>query len=83
MEEFGTEEYGNSDGFKIICNKCGKEAWLVPTHHYKEVGNLEKITLEIRCVCGNRYGATIHKEQKRDSKIHKPKWYKKQKNVRV
>lgn len=26
MRAFGTEEYGNSDGFKIICNKCGREA---------------------------------------------------------
>lgn len=60
MRAFGTEEYGNNDGFKIICNQCGREARLVPTHHYKEVGNLEKITLELRCTCGNKYGATIH-----------------------
>lgn len=74
MREFGTEEYGNKDGFKIICNKCGKEARLVPAHYYKGIKNLDKITLEIRCVCGNRYGATIHKEQKRDNKIYKQKW---------
>lgn len=60
MRDFGTEEYGNKDGFKIICNKCGKEARVIPTHHYKEVGNLDKITLEFRCTCGNKYGATIH-----------------------
>lgn len=60
MRAFGTEEYGNSDGFNIICNKCGREAQIVPTHHYKEVGKLEKITLEFRCICGNKYGATIH-----------------------
>lgn len=35
MRAFGTEEYGNNDGFKIICNQCGGEARLVPTHHYK------------------------------------------------
>lgn len=45
MRSFGTEEYGNSDGFKIICNKCGREARIIPTHHYKKVGELEKITL--------------------------------------
>ena len=60
MRAFGSEEYGNKDSFKITCSKCGKEAWIVPTHHYKEVGDLEKITLEFRCVCGNKYGATIH-----------------------
>lgn len=61
MRAFGIEEYGNSDGFKIICNKCGREARIIPTHHYNEVVELEKITLEFRCICGNKYGATIHK----------------------
>ena len=28
-----SEEYGNKDGFKITCCKCGKEGWIVPTHH--------------------------------------------------
>lgn len=60
MKAFGTKEYGNNDGFKIICNKCGREAQIVPTHHYNGIEKLEKITLEFRCVCGNRYGATIH-----------------------
>lgn len=60
MRAFGTEEYGNSDGFKIICNKCWREARIIPIHHYKEVRKLEKITLEFRCICGNKYGATIH-----------------------
>ena len=62
MKAFGTEEYGNKDGFKVVCNKCGKEAQIVPIHHYKAGENvqLEKITLELRCTCGNRYGATIH-----------------------
>ena len=48
MREFGTDAYGNKDGFKVICNKCGKEARIVPTHHYEEVGKLDKITLELR-----------------------------------
>lgn len=56
MRAFGTEEYGNSDGFKIICNKCGREARIGTTHHYKEVGKLENITLEFRCICGNNTG---------------------------
>ena len=60
MKAFGTEEYGNTDGFKIICNKCGREAQIAPPHHYKGIEKLEKITLEFRCVCGNRYGAIIH-----------------------
>lgn len=47
MRAFGTEEYGNSDGFNTICNKCGREAQIVPTHHYKEVGKLKKITLNL------------------------------------
>lgn len=62
MRSFGTEEYGNKDGFKIICNKCGKDGQLIPTHYYEdgEYKNPKKITLEIRCSCGNRFGATIH-----------------------
>ena len=62
MEAFGTNEYGNKDGFKVICCRCGKEARIIPTHHYKdgEYVNPEKITLELRCTCGNKYGATIH-----------------------
>lgn len=59
MKQFGTDEYGNKDGFHIICEKCGKSAWCVPTHHSDENG-LKKITFEFRCSCGNRYGATIH-----------------------
>lgn len=64
MRAFGTEEYGNKDGFKIICCKCGKEGWLVPTHHIMKQSKDSslKITLEFRCVCGNRFGATIHEE---------------------
>ena len=76
MREFGTEEYGNKDGFKIICNKCGKEAWAVPIHHYTYGGSLEEVTLEFRCVCGNRYGATIHKEKKNDRRMYNSKWFK-------
>ncbi len=34
MRAFETEEYGNKDGFKVICCNCGKEARLVPTHFY-------------------------------------------------
>jgi len=60
MRAFGTEEYGNKDGFKVICSRCGKEARLVPIHHYKEDYQNPKITLELRCTCGNKYGATIH-----------------------
>lgn len=62
MQSFGTEEYGNKDGFTIVCNKCGKEARIVPIHHYDndDYKNPLKITLELRCVCGNKYGATIH-----------------------
>ena len=62
MQAFGTEEYGNKNGFKIMCCQCGREVRLIPTHHYKacEGKNPEKITLELRCVCGNKYGATIH-----------------------
>ena len=36
MQSFGTEEYGNKDGFKVICCQCEKEARLVPTHHYND-----------------------------------------------
>lgn len=60
MRAFGTKEYGNADGFRIICNSCGREARIIPTHHYKELGKLEKMTLEYRCICGNKYGVTIH-----------------------
>lgn len=63
MKKFGVKEYGNKDGFKVICNKCGREADITPIHYYKGLdNNLWKINLEIRCTCGNRYGATIHDE---------------------
>lgn len=62
MQSFGTEEYGNKDGFKVVCCTCGKAARIVPTHYYDDgdYKNPGKITLEIRCVCGNKFGATIH-----------------------
>lgn len=62
MRTFGTNEHGNKDEFKVICCKCGREARLVPIHYYKdkEYKNREKITLELSCTCGNKYGATIH-----------------------
>lgn len=35
MQSFGTEEYGNKEGFTIKCIKCGRgDAILVPTHYY-------------------------------------------------
>lgn len=61
MQSFGTNEYGNKDGFTIMCNRCGREAKLVPIHYY-ENGNYKnpsKITLEIGCICGNKFGATV------------------------
>lgn len=61
MREFGTEPYGDKDGFKVICNKCGKEASIVPISYYED-GNYDKpikIVLEIRCTCGNKYGSTM------------------------
>lgn len=62
MRSFGTNEYGNKDGFKIICQSCGNEAQLVPTHRYSDgdYTNPAEITLEIRCICGNKFGARIH-----------------------
>lgn len=60
MKPFGTNEYGNENGFKIICNCCGKEGWIVPTHQHDK--NKLKITLEFRCGCGNRFGSTIHEQ---------------------
>lgn len=65
IQSFGTEDYGSKESFSIMCNKCGKEAWAVPTHHYSESinGKLAKITLEFRCSCGNRLGASIHHEK--------------------
>ena len=61
MKQFGTEEYGNKEGFTILCNKCGKEAWAVPIHSFEDdYKNPKKITFEFRCSCGNKYGATVH-----------------------
>lgn len=62
MQRFGTNEYGDRDGFTITCNKCGKEARLVPRHIYEDYDfkNPVKIKLEFRCICDNRYGADIH-----------------------
>lgn len=59
MEKIGTDEYGNKDDFKIICQNCGREAKIIPTH-YIDNCEVKKITLEFRCICGNKYGATIH-----------------------
>lgn len=61
MRVYGTNEYGNRDGFKIICQNCGREAHFIPTH-YIEDNKTKKIVLEIRCICGNKYGADIHNE---------------------
>ena len=59
MREFGTNEYGNKNGFKIVCQHCGKEARIVPISHINDNHKTEKLVLEIRCVCGNKYGADI------------------------
>lgn len=66
MRQFGIEELGDRNSFKLICCKCGREAKISPTHHYKDVDSytdctLEKITLEFRCFCGNEFVTTIHK----------------------
>lgn len=59
MYQFGSNEYGNKGEFKITC-QCGREARIVPIHC--QDNEKLKIMLEIRCVCGNKYGATIHEE---------------------
>ena len=60
MKQFGTNEYGNKDSFKITCCECGNEGWIVPVHVYGKDHSNPKIILELRCACGNRYAATIH-----------------------
>lgn len=62
MQKFGTNGYGDKDSFTITCSKCGKEARLVPVHVYEDhdYKNPVKIQLEVRCTCGNKYGADIH-----------------------
>lgn len=37
MQSFGTKEYGNKDGFKIMCCNCGKDVRIVPTHYYEGI----------------------------------------------
>lgn len=59
MRSFGTNEYGDKNSFTIKCNKCGKEAYAIPTHHYTK-NALLMITFDFSCSCGNKYGATIH-----------------------
>ena len=34
MRQFGVDEIGNRDSFKIVCCNCGREAYMTPTHHY-------------------------------------------------
>ena len=61
MQTFGSDEYGNKDGFDITCKLCGKEARIVPISYF-ERGKYDfpyAIVVELRCSCGNRYGATI------------------------
>lgn len=63
MKQLGTEEWGNRDGFKIVCQNCGREVDIIDTHFfgkYTDYKNPDKITLSIRCICGNEYGACIH-----------------------
>jgi protein-arginine kinase activator protein McsA len=60
MREFGTNEYGDKNGFEIKCKRCGNNnARIVPTS-FIEDGKTKKIVLELRCTCGNKYGATIY-----------------------
>lgn len=46
----------------LYAKKCGRNANIVPIHYYENKidEHPEKIDLELRCVCGNKYGATIH-----------------------
>lgn len=66
MQSFGTNEYGNKSGFTLKCSKCGKEADIVPVHHYEDgdYKNPVKIVLELRCSCGNKLGATINEKNR-------------------
>lgn len=63
LKTFGTEEYG-SNTFSIRCEKCGSttNTSLVPVSMI-ENGITEKMLLEARCTCGNRFGATIYIKQ--------------------
>jgi hypothetical protein len=60
MKEFGTNEYGNKEGFVVMCTNCGRNAKIVPVSQTNEKGKVVKIILEISCICGNKYGATIY-----------------------
>ena len=64
MNLFGLDGYGDKESFTIKCCKCGKEGDIVPIHQYGDGLVLEKIILERRCKCGNKYGATIHDKRK-------------------
>lgn len=61
MENFGTKEYGNKEGFTLKCNKCGKKGRIVPITYYdKDYIHPTEIVIDLRCECGNKFGATIY-----------------------
>lgn len=62
MNSFGTDEYGNKNGFKTICQKCGKEAKIKRILHYDEHKMITKVTIDMKCDCGNLFGATVYSE---------------------
>ncbi len=70
MRQFGTEECGDRNTFKLICCNCGSEADITTTHHYEvqeDYGEfkVKKITLNFRCLlCNNEFSTTIHKKIK-------------------
>jgi hypothetical protein len=66
MKTFGTNEYGDRDGFKIICQDCGQEAWLTINSYYEPIEGTEllQMTAEFRCSCGNHFGSTIYRNEK-------------------
>lgn len=60
MQPFGIDEYNDRNSFEIKCKKCGRNnARIVPISIIKN-NVTERIVLEIRCICGNIYGATIY-----------------------
>ena len=62
MRSFGTDEYGNKNGFKVICQRCGREAQVIPTHYLENGKTIKDVLKEnIAIIIGNE-GSGVRKE---------------------
>ena len=61
MKNFGSNSVGDINSFKLTCNRCGKEAYLVPITYIMDNGKV-KVKIELRCNngCKNKFSSYIY-----------------------